>query len=323
MRFLVPQGLGDSVWCLLKVKDLTRRMGGGPIDLRVACWRRNELEERALDFLRRFNFVNSVESYVTPRCGNHGPVLLPGPAADSNGYYRYMADGPCPDMPGVDYALMPNAPLERGIRLEEWLPGVETDWEVMRHFLQTRGELLAANDLRRTLGEYVVFYTASLAGNTAAGHNRCGIWRPEDWAALGDWAHERYGVQVVLTGASYDRDYWERFLRPLVAGKGFWHDFIGSWPIAQTMAVLDQARFVVSYQSGIGITSHYLGRPVAIFWRKKGDSISPGSAYVSFEEGMSSAWARPDAVSSGKLMPCIYGRHGVSDIATHAAKCGW
>jgi hypothetical protein len=61
---------------------------------------------------------------------------------------------------------------------------------------------------------------------------------------------------------------------------------------------------------------------VGIFWREKGDSVSP-QYYISFEEAMASAWADPRMISSGKHLPLIYGRHGVDYIIDQIKERRW
>lgn len=322
MRILVPQGIGDSIWCMFKVQDLVAKTDPGPIDIKIACWHVDAAESRAKHFLERFVFVNSVEMFVMPRIGNEGPVLLPGPPADGNGIYRYMADGRHPHLPDIDYAMMPNGPLEKAIRLEEWLPQFETNWDIMEDFQFMSHELNYADEFEKENGPFVTFFMASLANNTVSGHNRGPLWTPHDWLELGEKIHNKYGVKILVVGTTWDEDYYEKVIYPHTRHKDYWINKISQWPIAQTYAVVNKSRFVVSYQSGIGIVSHYLGRPVAIFWRPKGNSISPNS-YVSFEEGMSSAWARPDYLAQNKLLPCIYGKHTVDDIMNFAETHGW
>ncbi|MGH7175312.1 MAG: glycosyltransferase family 9 protein, partial [Minisyncoccia bacterium] len=166
---------------------------------------------------------------------------------------------------------------------------------------------------------YAVFFCSSYGGNGQAGHNRGGIWRPQDWADLGKRVREM-GLDIVVVGSEYDHTYYQQQVRPLT-GKP-WHDFIGKWGIGQTFAVIKNAKFVVSYQSGIGIVASYLGVPTAIFWRAKGNSISPDH-YISFEEGMASAWTRPDMLAQGKHLPLIYGRHDVNYIVDNITQRGW
>lgn len=322
MKFLVPQGIGDSIWAMHKVQSIVAEKDN-VVDIRIAVYNTNLLESRAADFLRRFKFVNTVYLYTVPRQpGKHGPVLLPGPCADSNGHYRYIADGPT-DWDQIDYVLMPNAPLERGIRLENWLPQYATNWNIMDDFMLSQKEVDFAKELKEKLGSYIVFYLGPEGGNTGAGHNRGPIWKPEHWVELGNKLVDKYGCKIVVVGADYDRNYHDNYVKPLLGNlQEHWHEYIGSWHIAKTYSVILQSRFVVSYQSGIGIVSSYLGIPTAIFWRAKGDSIDPNN-YVSFEEDMSHAWTNPKMIEQGKHLPLIYGRHDVDYLVSEIDKRGW
>jgi hypothetical protein len=318
MRFLIPQGIGDAIWALMKIEDANRKMDpDGRLEVYIAAFNTwCNIEGRALDFVGRFKFVDSARMYGVPARGQSGAVLLDGPIADENGYYRYIPDGET-KLPNIDYVLMPNAALERGIRLEHWLPEFEINWNVMDQFHFREDEVAEASE---TQGEFVAFFLASMDSNGIAGHNRNGLWRPEDWADLGERIMDRFGVQIVVVGADYDRSYYEQKVKPLT--KRPWIDQIGSRSIGTTFSLLRRARFMISYQSGIGIVTNYLGVPLGIFWRGKGDSISP-QTYISFEESMASAWANPAMIETGKHLPLIYGRHGVDYIMDQIIERNW
>lgn len=321
MRFLVPQGIGDSIWALFKVEDIAKKLGNEHIEIYIACSNpENPIENRAKDFISRFEFVDNVQMYQMPNLGQVGPVLLPGSATDEDGLYRYIPDGTSMilSLPGIDYVLMPNAPLERGIRLENWLPEFEINWNIMDRFKFSDEELTATIDLNKP---YAVFFCGSLDGNSIAGHNRNSIWKPADWIKLADDIQNKFGLEIVVVGAEYDRSYYEKELLPLIKNKS-WIDRIGNCSIGETFVITKKAKFVISYQSGIGIISSYMGTPVGIFWREKGDSVSP-QYHISFEESMASAWASPQMISSNKHMPLIYGRHDVDYIIEKIKEWGW
>lgn len=308
MNFLVPQGIGDSIWALLKVQSIA---AGEPINIFIACIdKNNSAEARSLDFVRRFKFVNSAEMYEMPMNGNAGCVLQSGPPADEDGLYRYISEETV--LPGIDYILIPNGSLERGIRLEDWQPGYDTNWKVMDDF--------SFDTPLVSIENYVVFFMSSAESNTISGHNRNGIWSPLDWVELGECIQEELGCKIVVVGASYDRSYYSDYVQPLLNYQ--WIDLIGQLGIGQTYSTIKGARFVISYQSGIGIVANYMGVPAGIFWRAKGDSISPHS-YISFDERMAEAWVNPVMIEQGKYLPLIYGRHGVEYIVDEIKKRAW
>jgi hypothetical protein len=318
MKFLLPQGIGDSVWGLIKIQDVSKKIGDGIIDVYLNTSREGSIvEDRAIPFVSRFDFVRTVGQRIVR--------ILDGDNIDQDGHYIYIPDGPLPSI-AIDYALMPNGPLERGIRLEDWLPEYKANWNIADHFAFMKDELQLADELHEEFGKnFVTFYPGPEAGNTLDGHNREAMWTPEDWVHLGNKLHEELGVEILVVGAEYDLSYWMRHVFPLVIRSGMaehWHSYIGLWPIAQTFACVKKGRFTISYQSGIGIFSSYMQVPTGIFWRPKGNSISP-QFYISFEESMASGWVRPDMLSSGKHLPLIYGRHDVDYIVNQIKERGW
>ena len=312
MNFLIPQGIGDAIWALLKVQDIAAKHDN-IINIFIACINKNNAAEgRALEFVKRFKFVSGAQMYEMPMNGQGGCILLPGPIADENGYYRYIPDGET-SLPGIDYVLMPNAPLERGIRIEDWLPEYKTNWGIMGDF--------SFDETGMEGFEYVVFYLSSVQNNSSSGHNRNGLWTPLQWATLGNYIQKELGCKIVVVGAYYDRSYFTDCVKPLLLNDEC-VNLIGICGIGQTFSIVKNARFVIAYQSGIGIVANYMGVPAAMFWRAKGDSISP-DCYISFEEKMAEAWVRPAMIAKGKYLPLIYGRHDENYIIDEIKKRAW
>lgn len=322
MRCLVGQGLGDAFWYLLKAKSLAEKFGDGIVDIRLGCWNVNEIESRATKFLNRFDFVNSAEMYLMPR-NSHGPVLKPGPATDNKGYYRYLDDGKTTSYKDIDFIAIPNAPLEKGIDIKDWLPDVAIDYDIMQNnFAFTDTEIAFGDDFKSKFGDYVVFFMASLGSNTAEGHNRNSLFSPQDWIILGENLHNLYNVNIIVVGAKWDKDYFDKLIKPNIKGKRHWFNYIDQLPIFLTLQVIKNSRFLISYQSGLGIVGNYMESKVAMWWRPYGDSISP-HIFTSFDEKMSYCWAKPGTVENKKYMSCIYGRHGVKEILNHIKENSW
>lgn len=313
MNFLIPQGIGDSIWALHKVQAVARAHNEKHIDIFLNCSTTHGQEARALDFVRRFSFVRSAAML---------PInIMADPFIDEGGRYNYMKDGWIDEIPGI-FALMPNHPLERGVRLEDWLPEYETNWQCVDEIAFTADELTIADAVRQRSNGYAVLFMGSLTANTDDGHNRCGLWTQFDWVSLGDWLHERHGIDIVTVGATCDETYFDSRIAPNIAGKSWWHNHIGQHSIWETFAICRQARLCISYQSGIGIFSNYMGVPTGIFWRAKGDSIR-ADTFVSFEESMASAWANPQHIEQRRHLPLIYGRHDPAYIKRQIMERKW
>jgi FkbM family methyltransferase len=305
LRLAAPGGIGDWLWVATKISALLRHYGAQNVLLTMCSGPPYRLKP----FVERFDFIESAE-YTSLKCVEDNPFTPEGTLnwkPSSVGWHGQF-----------DFFLQANRHLERGGRLEDWLSGLDTEWDIARRFRLTPEELSQARQLETELGPYCVFYLGPEQGNTVYGHNRGPLWKPEDWGRLADLCRS-LGLAVVVVGAEYDRSYFEQHVAKHL---GACYDAIGHWQIARTFAVIRRARFVIAYQSGIGIFAVYMGVPSAIFWRPHGDSIQP-KHYVSFSEQMASAWAPPEALGSGRYLPLIYTRCSPESIVEHAVTHDW
>lgn len=305
--FVCPNGIGDVLWAFHKIEAVA---GGEPIELILAGDPRRDIDWRAVPFVKRFPFVERVTVLDMP-------ILLGERDEDKNdarGRYRYYPDG---ERSGFHY-LVPNGALEKGVRLEDWLPDQPINWNVVDQFDWTstdKGDLLG-----RSLHPFMCFYLGPESGNVDEGHNRGFLWEPRQWIELGLALREK-GFKIAVVGASYDRSYWERYVEPGVRQAAMkWHDFIGKLEIGETMALIRKARAFVSYQCGLGIFAHYLGQRVVMWWRPDGNSIHP-ERMVAFDDRMKDAWINPRYAD--RYLGCLYQRESVADILTEMDRRGW
>jgi len=312
MKILVPQGIGDAIWAMLKIQDIAKKHNADKIEVCLNCSNPQDYVEcRSREFVSRFSFVDETHMIRTS-------VHPPGQVVNEQGHYVYIPDGPTDSLP-VDFVCMPNPVLERGDRLERWLPEYEINWDVMDEFFFKASEIKEAESYQ---DNFVVFYMGMLSSNTTDGHNRGPLWTPEEWVKLGETLHEKLNTKIVLVGAGYDVDYYEQMIRPHVEDKPHWINAIGKYSVPQVFAITRRARLMISYQSGMGIVTSYLGVPLGIFWRPKGDSISR-QLYISFEEKMNEVWANPRMIESGKHLPLIYAKHDLNYILEQILTRGW
>jgi len=312
VKFLLPTGVGDSCWALFKIQAIRDKLDpGGTIDVSLVG-SSGQVDSRAIDFVKRFSFVNSVNMKAYEI---HNKRFY-----RKDGCYDYIEDGMY-EFDGDKYCvLIPNEPLERGVRLEEWLPQYPINWNIFKQFRISPDELDFAVQLKNEIGPYAVFYPGPLHGNTIDGHNRNGLWKPEDWIELGKRIHEEFGLEIVTVGAVYDASYYSVCLKSMVSD--YWHNLIGKTNLGQLWAVTGQSKFLISYQAGVGIIATYLGTPTGIFWRPNGDSISP-NVYLSFNEKMASAWVPPAILEKGTHLPLIYGKHGPNYVMNEIRTRRW
>ena len=248
LRVAVPAGIGDSVWALTKIPHLLRLYGAEQAHIGLC----GSAPYRALSFVERFDFVASAE--------NTRWECLEAHVTTPEGVYNWAPSG-IGWHGEYDWMLQANRHLESGLRLETWLPEMETDWRIADRFRFTSREVREAIEFERRHGPYCVFYLGPEQGNTTWGHNRGPFWTPPDWGALARHFRE-LGLKIVVVGATYDRSYFDKH-----AGQqlGECVNAIGNWSIGQTFSIVQRARCVVAYQSGIGIFAVYLGVPTACF----------------------------------------------------------
>ena len=314
MNFLVGTGIGDSVWGIFKAKSIAKHYNQKEINLKIQVtglenensWR----QLRAFDFIKRFDFVHSAEAYPMPRIQKKGPACLKNSPSYENGLLRYINYGKniYKKLKDIDYILIPNEILEKGNRLETWLPQFDMNWDTVRkHYKFTLEEIKIANDLKNEIGEYCIFYIGPEQGNIVGGKgfNKDALWKPTDWVTLGDYIHQKFGLKILVVGASYDNDYYQKYILENLKNKNFWISKIGKYEINQTFAICKNSKFTISFPSGIGIVSHYLDVPTCIFWRPKHNSMS-NKDYISFNEPMSYAWTYPDWKEKGNYYPAFY-----------------
>lgn len=304
ITFVTPGGIGDSMWALLKARNVA---DGRPIDLIVSGNPHSEIDRRSLPFLKRFPFIRSARVLDVPH-------LEEGDPNDAQGRYRYLPDGPR----GSFHYLMPNRALEQGKRIEDWLPEVPIDWNVIDEFDWSGTE--RGLEEAKSMGNFAAFYLGPESGHTDEGHNRDWLWEPKHWIALGRALKER-GLNICVVGAPYDRSFWDKYVRQGVKEDGQeWSDKIGLFEIGETFALLRQAKCFISYQCGLGILNHYFGGRTAMWWRPDGNSCSPHRK-VCFDERMASSWTRPDYAD--RYIGMIYNKWSVGDLIGEIDKRGW
>jgi len=62
MKFLLPTGIGDSVWAMHKIESVRKKLDpASELSIYLSCGEISPLQARALDFIRRFDFVDYEE----------------------------------------------------------------------------------------------------------------------------------------------------------------------------------------------------------------------------------------------------------------------
>lgn len=304
LKVAVPPGIGDALWSLMKIPALLKHHGVNKAVIGIC---QSGPPYRSKEFLEMFDFVDHAV-YRNLSCIE---TTIP-----------WLPDGSCNWAPSqknwhneFDYMLQANSTLEKGERIETWLPEFPTDFDIMDRF-HVSGKGLRMGR-RACLGPYCCLYFSNLVGNTTMGHNRNGLWSPDDWKELIRSLIDM-DLFVHVLGAEWDKDYLRTYLPELED----WMDVaidVGELSIEETVVMLSNSKFFIGYQSGLGVISTLLGVPTAMWWRPEGDSIYPDKL-ASFSEDMSHAWVPKRQLENHKYLPLIYGKHAAGDIIKHAKR---
>ena len=261
VTLVVPQGIGDIFWCYqklapyfheIKFRVPTSSMWSKDIQLRSAAW------------VQLFPKCTGVDFINQPYNPNAEPMRVTDLLAEYDKGKREF-----------EYAV--NAPLERGVRLEEIDADSLIEWRVPVR--------LSRNPLRQPPSEpYIVIY---LSGNTADAVSK-GIWTVNDWVNFVTkfWVERNLRYPAVVIGAEYDRAIVEvlaKMIRKNGIREAVW---IGADP-ENVLDLIQGARFFMGYQSGMGIMADNLGVPSLMMYfdwldKMKYSWCQPGHALKKF-----------------------------------------
>lgn len=216
LRIGVPPGVGDSYWALTKLKALA---AGRRVTLCVQASKYN----RALEWSEMVDFVAGAEF-----------VHYKSELAEECGYAENDA--------GLDYILWPNAVLDRGGQLSDWLPHLPLDLD----FPVVTPDMGAPR---------TVVYASSVGINDVwmPGHG------PEFWIKLiADLAAD-FGP-ITLVGAAWDREF-----RQQLAGIDV-EDLLGQTSLPQLAGIIRNARVVVGVICGVTILANHFRTPCVAVW---------------------------------------------------------
>lgn len=288
-------GVGDTAWVVAKAPAIMAKVGARAIDFSTCE------NDRATGYLRLLPFVRTATA-ITERMIEINPVVR------FDGVYNYAPSQPAWHAK-YHLLLQVNGHLEMGKRLEEWFPHLPTDYAAPVTFPELTDDIIFAEEFAKR-GPYVTFFAGPLDGNTRAGHNIGGTWKPGNWEYICNRLTAK-GVRVVLVGSGPgDQDYAIKLHKAGFFDYGA-EDAIGLWELPRTLAVLKRSAGHVGYQSGLGVLSVYWQKPTVMFWQKYGVPLNEYGA--TFREEMATAWV-PLAMA-GNYLGAIYGKTSADVVA--------
>lgn len=221
-RIAVPPGVGDTYWALCKMEDFKRKRGIRHITL---CVKKHELK-RALAWPQMVDFVDAVEEF------------------DFNTNKSIRASGFSARKPGVDFVMWPNAVIDTGKHLSEWMPAFKLNLDID----------IKTNDRRFPERRHVV-YASSEAVNNHWFPGR----GPAFWTKLIREIAEQTGEKPILIGAGWDAQF-------AGAIKTDYVDLISKTSLPEVAGIIKNAKSLTGIISGMTILGNHFRTPtVAIY----------------------------------------------------------
>ena len=260
LRIAVPSGVGDVYWCLTKLQAFRQARQAEHVTL---CIQRTHLP-RAHDWASMVDFVNAAEDYA----------FRPDNQALSTGYservaprgttarpWRHLRNSGS-QQPRVDCVFWPNAVVDTGRHLREWMPELELD-------LSFAVRTAPGPDKR------VVVYVSSDGVNNSWAPNL----GPAYWDRLIVALSKRFGQPPTLIGKSWDASFRARLSAPV-------EDLLDSTTLPEVAGIIERARVLVGIISGMTILGNHFMTPTVALYPPKFPSAFPwtwvkdGAPYV-------------------------------------------
>jgi 2-polyprenyl-3-methyl-5-hydroxy-6-metoxy-1,4-benzoquinol methylase len=249
---LVPPGIGDSYWSIIKLQAFLKREKLGVPDVLVACntEKKHQGHKRAFPFLEMFPFLNATGKTVSTT--EQKEIWKEAYGQEGRTIFK--------DVMGCDYFISYNGHLRVGAQMEELDPDLDTDW-VPPMFVSLEQQRYQ-EDCQQRFGKYIVFYFI-FQGTYTYWVKEFGVDRLIDFIKQ---TVRKTGAKAVFAGARWDAE--ENVLNQLKREIPDCIDLVGKTNVAQLFGLLKGSELVVGYPSGLSIMSTVLGAKTLIIWNK-------------------------------------------------------
>jgi SAM-dependent methyltransferase len=250
ISILVPPGVGDIYWSLLKAKSFCEQGGYGQPDIYISSPMKNA-RDRSIDYVRMCSWCNAA-GYL--KHDHEGKIWKEA----------YMHDGRTifDNVVGCDKFIAYNGVMRYGASLSAVDPHLEPQWYFP--MFESLEEQAAIDRYQNRYGRYVVCYIVP--------HGTYKRWLDEfdikkTYVALREIS-DRLKANVVLVGAAWDRGKLDKILLRIQKAEGtnFIYNEVGRTSLEDVFGMMKGSIGVVGYLSGITIMSTRFKVPTLMLW---------------------------------------------------------
>ena len=250
---LVPPGMGDAYWSIVKVQSFMENIGRGGevVDISVACNvdRQYNGHKRAFPFIELFPFLNSTgETFNTDKY----PKEIWLEAYRDAG--RTIFEGIC----DRDYFLSWNGQLGNGNDLEKVDPEIKCNW--IPPMFESLEQMNYEKDAKKKYGKYIIFYFLF--------HGHYNKWQEEfnknQMVNSVVSICKETGCVPVFVGAEWDKNFQDQ--SDVIGKLPDAIDLRGETSTQELFGLINGSEVVVGYPSGLTIMSTVLKQKTIIIW---------------------------------------------------------
>ena len=240
---LLPPGIGDAYWSLVKLPGFMKDLKVESVDLYVSD---PDSRQRSLEFIRKIPW-GSAAGYK--KHSVQSPQFHEAYMKDA----RYLFQ----NVVGCDYFMAFNGVMRFGRDLDLVEPGWGAEW--FPRMFHSKEEQAAEQKYRDRFGPYVVAYFVE--------HGMYTHWLKQ--MPVADIAEslrsiKELGFEVVFMGAEWDRNHLPSMLAGAIGGA----DLCGQTTIDEMFGLLRGARGVIGWPAGNTIMATVLQKETLLFWNQ-------------------------------------------------------
>lgn len=249
-KILFPAGIGDIYWSLIKLESFLKKKQLSKPDIYIGT-RPDEFNShnRAFPFLEMFPFVNSTGAVLN---------VDERPPRFWEKTYNNPDTGIFTDVLGCDYFMVYNGPINAGKALNEIDQEFECNWEpemVLPSFTSIFGQ-----KIKEYNGEYIVYHFGT--------RGTYKYWIDEfSLDQIVNSIHfisERTQTFPILAGGAWDLQ--DDGLNHIVSETDFMVDFRGRTTLNKLLGMIQGAKMVIGFPSGLSMVSPALGTKTVSLW---------------------------------------------------------
>ena len=249
-KILLPPGIGDVYWSLVKMESFLEQNGLGRPDVYIASQADiHGSETRAFPFIEHFSFVNSTGVVVD------NSVL--GESTFWTHAYTQPHTGIFADVIGYDYFMAYNGPINAGLSLEVADEEYACNWDLRIPDSQRQNDIV--HSLTAQYAPYIVYHFGT--------RGTYKYWTDEfqvgKIAESIKRASKRTGTTPILAGGVWDRQ--DKGLLKIMR-KAKCVDMLGKTSFEGLCGLIRGSEMVVGYPSGLEMLATILGKKTLTLW---------------------------------------------------------